>query len=78
MAAEYLSKKIYEIKNMSKDDKIIKLYRTVTGRTPNELEISKLGSYLNEVKKINEYSDEKAFTSLAVLVYNLDETTQKS
>ena len=78
MAAEYLSKKIYEIKNMSKDDKIIKLYRTVTGRTPNELEISKLDSYLNEVKKINEYSDEKAFTSLAVLVYNLDETTQKS
>ena len=78
MAAEYLSKKIYEIKNMSKDDKIVKLYRTVTGRTPNELEISKLDSYLNEVKKINEYSDEKAFTSLAVLVYNLDETTQKS
>jgi hypothetical protein len=78
MAAEYLSKKIYEIKNMSKDDKIIKLYRTVTGRTPNELEISKLDSYLNEVKKINEYSDEKAFTSLAILIYNLDETTQKS
>ena len=78
LAAESLSKKIFSEKGASEKEKIIKLYRTVTGRSPNKTELLKLNSYLNEVKKINKYSDEKAFISLSVLVYNLDETTQKS
>tara|TARA_B110000238_G_scaffold192352_1_gene227615 strand:- start:1322 stop:3637 length:2316 start_codon:yes stop_codon:yes gene_type:complete len=78
LAAEHLSKKIFEKKNILIKDKITELYRTVTGRTPNKTELLKLDSYFNEVKEINKYSDEKAFTSLSVLIYNLDETTQKS
>jgi len=37
-----------------------------------------LKEFLNEVKSLNEIEDQKAFNSLTVLVYNLDETTQKS
>ena len=66
------------MKKFQIDKKIIKLYRTVTGRTPIENELIKLKEFLNEVKSLNEIEDQKAFNSLTVLVYNLDETTQKS
>jgi len=77
LAAENLSKSIFNEK-ISIDKKIIKLYRTVTGRTPIKNELIKLKEFLNEVKSLNEIEDQKAFNSLTVLVYNLDETTQKS
>ena len=77
LAAENLSKSIFK-EEISIDKKIIKLYRTVTGRTPIEKELIKLKEFLNEVKKLNDIEEQKAFNSLTVLVYNLDETTQKS
>ena len=78
MAAEHLSNKIFDESSINKNEKIIKLYRSVTGRIPSDIELEKLKDYLNEVKIINETSDKEAFVSLTVLIYNLDETTQKS
>ena len=77
IAAENLSHKIFK-EDTSIEKKINKLYRTVTGRTPKEDEIAELKKYLNEIKSINKIEESKAFNSLVVLVYNLDETTQKS
>ena len=78
LAAEHLSEKIFNESNINTDNKIIKLYRTVTGRKPNKIELEKLKEYLDEIKNMNSVNDKDAFTSLAVLIYNLDETTQKS
>ncbi len=78
LAAEHLSEKIFNESNINTDNKIIKLYRTVTGRKPNKIELGKLKEYLDEIKNMNSVNDKDAFTSLAVLIYNLDETTQKS
>ena len=77
LAAENLSNNIYKEKT-SINEKIVKVYRTITGRTPSIKEIDKLKDYLNEVSDLNSYEEKKAFNSLVVLVYNLDETTQKS
>jgi hypothetical protein len=77
LAAENLSNSIFK-ENISIDKKIIKLYRTVTGRTPIDNEVNKLKNYLDEIKELNNIEEKTAFNSLAVLVYNLDETTQKS
>ncbi len=77
LAAENLSNNIFNEKT-SINEKIVKVYRTITGRTPSIKEIDKLINYLNEVSTLNNYSEKKAFNSLVVLVYNLDETTQKS
>lgn len=77
LAAENLSNNIFNEKT-SINEKIVKVYRTITGRTPSIKEIDKLINYLNEVSNLNNYSEKKAFNSLVVLVYNLDETTQKS
>ena len=49
-----------------------------SGRTPIEIELIKLKEFFNEVQNLNDIEDRKAFKSLTVLVYNLDETTQKS
>lgn len=77
LAAENLSNNIFNEKT-SINEKIVKVYRTITGRTPSIKEIDKLKNYLNEVSDLNSYEEKKAFNSLVVLVYNLDETTQKS
>ena len=77
IAAENLSHNIFK-EDASIEKKINKLYRTVTGRTPKEDEIAELKKYLNEIKSLNKIEESKAFNSLVVLVYNLDETTQKS
>ena len=77
LAAENLSNNIYKEKT-SINEKIVKVYRTITGRTPSIKEIDKLKNYLNEISDLNSYEEKKAFNSLVVLVYNLDETTQKS
>ena len=77
IAAENLSHNIFK-EDTNIEKKINKLYRTVTGRTPKEDEIAELKKYLNEIKSLNKIEESKAFNSLVVLVYNLDETTQKS
>ena len=73
-AANFLSKSI-EKKSLNTNDKIIYLYRTVTGRTPNKNEISKLKNYLKDQIELDNLN---AFNKLTMLVYNLDETSQKS
>jgi len=73
-AANFLSKSI-ENKSLNTNDKIIYLYRTVTGRTPNKNEISKLKNYLKDQIELDNLN---AFNKLTMLVYNLDETSQKS
>ncbi len=78
LAAETLSNKIFEESSLEIEDKIIKLYRSITARLPNNVELNKLIKYLEEVGNINNITEKEAFVSLAVLVYNLDETTQKS
>ena len=52
------------------------LYRTITGRKPNKKEVTMLKEYFNEENSKNE--DEIAFDKLCMLIYNLDETSQKS
>jgi len=73
-AANFLSKSI-EKRSLNTNDKIIYLYRTVTGRTPNKNEISKLKNYLKDQIELDNLN---AFNKLTMLVYNLDETSQKS
>ena len=58
------------------NDKITKLYRTITGRSPNSNELSKLKNYFNDENSTN--NERVAFDKLCMLIYNLDETSQKS
>ena len=77
MAAEHLSNKIFE-KKLSQTEKIIKLYRTITSRSPNNFEINRLKDYIKDFQQTNNTDERDAFISLTQLIYNLDETTQKS
>ena len=77
IAAEHLSNKIFE-KQLSQTDKIIKLYRTITSRSPNNFEINRLKDYIKDFQQTNNTDERDAFISLTQLIYNLDETTQKS
>ena len=52
------------------------LYRTITGRVPNKNEIKMLKNYFDDENSLNEES--VAFDKLCMLIYNLDETSQKS
>ena len=73
-AANYLSGRIFNEK-ISLENKIKLLYRTVTGRSPSDIEIEKLAKYYHDE---NLGDDFLAFNKLTMLVYNLDETSQKS
>ena len=61
--------------NWKHENKIKLLYRTVTGRSPSDIEIEKLARYYDDE---NLGDDFLAFNKLTMLVYNLDETSQKS
>ena len=78
MAAEHLSNKIYSYQNLNRDGKIIKIYRSVTSRKPSKTELDKLNRYVSDVMETNKISEKEAFVLLCELIYNLDETTQKS
>ena len=78
MAAEHLSNKIYSDQNLNRDGKIIKIYRSVTSRKPSKTELDKLNRYISDVMETNKISEKEAFVLLCELIYNLDETTQKS
>ena len=73
-AANYLADRIFN-KEASLENKIKLLYRTVTGRSPSDVEIEKLAQYYDDE---NLGDDFLAFNKLTMLVYNLDETSQKS
>ena len=74
-AALNLSGNIF-IKKLSLNEKINLLYRTITGRVPNKNEINMLKNYFDDENSLNEES--VAFDKLCMLIYNLDETSQKS
>ena len=73
-AANYLADRIFN-EETSLENKIKLLYRTVTGRSPSDIEIEKLSRYFDDE---NLGDDFLAFNKLTMLVYNLDETSQKS
>ena len=73
-AANYLADRIFN-EETSLENKIKLLYRTVTGRSPSDIEIEKLARYYDDE---NLGDDFLAFKKLTMLVYNLDETSQKS
>lgn len=86
-AADALSSLILSRGLKSDKENIINIYRRVTGRTPDNNEVEELIEFYEYVQK-NEMEQFKtksrvevkhrAYTSLTLLIYNLDETTQKS
>jgi hypothetical protein len=61
----------------------------ITGRSPEKKALNEMIYYLKEVKKIHLEDnksmsldqiklDQKVYTSMILLIYNLDETSQKS
>ena len=74
-AALHLSSNIFD-KRLSLNEKINIAYRTITGRKPNKKEVVMLKEYFDDENLLNEES--VAFDKLCMLIYNLDETSQKS
>ncbi|MBL6656046.1 MAG: PSD1 domain-containing protein [Flavobacteriaceae bacterium] len=74
-AAQHISKRIEKL-SLSNQDKIVSLFRQITLRKPLTEEVEMLKQYFDELTL--EKDNDQAFTDLAVLIYNLDETTQKS
>ena len=74
-AALHLSSNIF-YKKLSLNQKINIVYRTITGRKPNKKEVTMLEEYFDDENLLNEES--VAFDKLCMLIYNLDETSQKS
>ena len=74
-AALHLSSNIFD-KKLSLNEKITIVYRTITGRKPNKEEVKMLEEYFDDENLLNEES--VAFDKLCMLIYNLDETSQKS
>ncbi len=63
-------------KDIELNEKINILYRTITGRIPNKKEVTMLNNYFDDENSLNE--EVVAFDKLCMLIYNLDETSQKS
>jgi hypothetical protein len=86
-AAKALASLLLAEENSSDKDRIIVMYRRITGRKPTKKALSKLMDYLHHSESLHQERNEesgkndiktKAFTALALLLYNLDETSQKS
>ena len=86
-AAQYIATSLLSKKLKSDKENIIHIYRKITGRSPQKKTLNYLIDYIKEVEKIllqNEGSldkfdiQNKVYTSLSLLIYNLDETSQKS
>lgn len=68
-------------------ERIIEIHRRITGRKPTKKALSSMMDYLESVEELHTVKavemseidlELKIFTSLALLIYNLDETSQKS
>ena len=86
-AAKYMATSLLSEELKSPTENIIHIYRKITGRSPKKKTLSYLIDYIKEVEKIhlqkgesfdNSYAQHKVYTSLSLLIYNLDETSQKS
>ena len=86
-AAEAIASLVLNGEIKKDKERIIEIHRRITGRTPTKKALSQMIDYLDKVgelhsEKMGEYNsmdlEFKSFTSLALMIYNLDETTQKS
>ena len=86
-AAKYMATSLLSEELKSHTENIIHIYRKITGRSPKKKTLSYLIDYIKEVEKIhlqkgesfdNSDAQHKVYTSLSLLIYNLDETSQKS
>ncbi len=86
-AAEAIASLVLNSEIKKNKERIIEIHRRITGRTPTKKTLSQMIDYLDTVgelhsEKMGEYNsmdlEFKSFTSLALMIYNLDETTQKS
>lgn len=99
-AATIMAIQVLENDSFDEKQKIKTLFRKITSRSPDEIELNKLSTYLNEqrqteiVKKLESKVTEqrvtvtipenippkelRAYTALASLLFNLDETITKS
>ena len=67
-------------------ERIIEIHRRITGRKPTKKAMSEMMDYLDTVAELHSEKTDmsemdlamKSYTSLALLIYNLDETSQKS
>lgn len=86
-AAEAIASLVLNSEIKKNKERIIEIHRRITGRTPTKKALSQMIDYLDSVgelhsEKMGEFNsmdlEFKSFTSLALMIYNLDETTQKS
>lgn len=86
-AAEAIASLILSSEIKNKKERIITLHRRITGRYPSRKALSDMIDYMETVEELHEKKtteisevdlELKSYTSLAHLIYNLDETSQKS
>ena len=86
-AASAIASLILESEIQSDKQRLIAIYRRITGREPSKKTLSEMMDYLEDIAEIHEDKNRdlpaaellhKSFTSLSLLIYNLDETSQKS
>ena len=78
-AAEAVATKINEETALQTDrEKIQRLFRTITLRRPTKAEQQLMEDYFSALLKEDATATEDPYVDLALLIYNLDETTQKS
>jgi len=86
-AAQAIASLILDSEIKKDKDRIISLHRRITGRIPSRKALSEMIDYLETVMEMHEENttkiseidlELKTYTSLALLIYNLDETSQKS
>ncbi len=86
-AASAIASLILESEIQSDKQRVIAIYRRITGREPSKKTLSEMMDYLEDIAEIHGDKNRdlpaaellhKSFTSLSLLIYNLDETSQKS
>ena len=86
-AAEAIAKLILNSEIKRDKDRIIDLHRRITGRKPSRKALSEMIDYRDKVLELHKEKRVemskidlvmKSYISLAHLIYNLDETSQKS
>ncbi|MBL6644077.1 MAG: PSD1 domain-containing protein [Flavobacteriaceae bacterium] len=86
-AASAIASLILESEIQSDKQRLIATYRRITGREPSKKTLSEMMDYLEDIAEIHGDKNRdlpaaellhKSFTSLSLLIYNLDETSQKS
>lgn len=86
-AAEAIATLILEGEFKTDKERVIAIHRRITGRRPNKKNLSEMMDYLELVEKMHSEKlqetqstavEKKSYISLALLIYNLDETSQKS